>query len=290
MTDGAIVRVRRYVHGGGPRLIASHGNGFAIEAYWPFLSQFSDRYELVIFDLRNHGQNPLHLLRNHRIERFVSDFEATLRAIQTHYGVRQTVGIFHSISSITALLHALRHSWQWDALVVVDPPLVPPPGHHLYTLAHAAELRLSDWASSRPERFDSPEDLANILANARTNVRWRANVPELMAKAVLRKAGDAGGWSLACPGTFEAQVYADNANLNLGPALSALEGPLMFACADPTAPSAWSPAKVNSAFQHIHGHTYHAFEGAGHMLQLEEPELVGERIQRFLGEAGITTD
>jgi pimeloyl-ACP methyl ester carboxylesterase len=287
MTDGAIVRVRRYAHDNGPRLIASHGNGFAIDAYWPFLKQFAKRFELVVFDLRNHGQNPRHLLQNHRIDRFVSDFETILGTIRTRHGARPTVGIFHSISSITALLHAIRHGWQWDALVAVDPPLVPPPGHHLYTLAHAAELRLSDWASSRRERFETADEFAGILAKARTNAHWIADAPGLIANAVLQHDSADNDWSLVCPGAFEAQVYADNANLNLGPTLQTLAGPLMFACADPRAPKAWSPAKVNAALGQTHGHAYHAFEGTGHMLQLERPEQVSARIQTFFDDTGI---
>ena len=63
----------------------------------------------------------------------------------------------------------------------------------------------------------------------------------------------------------------------------------MFACANPSAPNAWAPAKVNAAFHLVHGHVYHAFEGAGHMLQLERPDDTSARIQAFFDGAGIQT-
>jgi pimeloyl-ACP methyl ester carboxylesterase len=57
MDDGAVIRVRRHSRGK-QRLLFSHGNGFAINAYYPLWRLFLDNYEVVVFDVRNHGQNP----------------------------------------------------------------------------------------------------------------------------------------------------------------------------------------------------------------------------------------
>ena len=37
LKDSAEVKVRRYINNGKPCLMLSHGNGFAIDAYAPFL-------------------------------------------------------------------------------------------------------------------------------------------------------------------------------------------------------------------------------------------------------------
>jgi hypothetical protein len=59
MSDGAPIRLRRY--GAGPvRLMLSHGNGLAINAYLPFWEPLAESFELVAFDIRNHGENPPH--------------------------------------------------------------------------------------------------------------------------------------------------------------------------------------------------------------------------------------
>ena len=138
MDDGAIIRVRRYGNAAGPRLLISHGNGFAVDAYYPFWTLFLDRYDVVLFDLRNHGQNPLHELACHDLPQFVSDFECLWQGIEAKLGQKSTAGIFHSISAITSIRHAVEVGWRWDALIAVDPPLVPSPGHALHDLATAS--------------------------------------------------------------------------------------------------------------------------------------------------------
>ena len=55
MDDGAIIRLRRHSKGK-QRLLLSHGNGFAVDAYYPFWQLFLDSFEVVVFDVRNHGQ------------------------------------------------------------------------------------------------------------------------------------------------------------------------------------------------------------------------------------------
>ncbi len=37
------------------RLVLSHGNGMAIDLYYPFLSLPTDDFDLIIYDLRNPG-------------------------------------------------------------------------------------------------------------------------------------------------------------------------------------------------------------------------------------------
>ena len=101
MDDGATVRVRRHGNLAGPRLLLSHGNGFAIDAYRPFWSLLMSRWEVVLFDMRNHGQNPLHGASGHTYPQFAADFERLATAIPEAFGRKPTVGVFHSLSAIT---------------------------------------------------------------------------------------------------------------------------------------------------------------------------------------------
>ena len=74
--DGAIIRVRQHGNLDGPRLMMSHGNGLAIDGYYPFWRLFLDRFEVVLHDLRNHGQNPFCGGERHNYDGFVDDYEA----------------------------------------------------------------------------------------------------------------------------------------------------------------------------------------------------------------------
>lgn len=287
MSDGAEIEVRRYGRSGGTRIIGSHGNGFAVDGYWAFWSAIPDDIELILFDLRNHGGNPRHIRDHHRIAQFADDMNALLIAIEARYGARTTIGLFHSVSAITSFVHALKYGWQWDALVVVDPPLIPSPTHPQFEFAQGFEQRISAWAADRRPDFDSPQQLEDILKKSGSRQAWLEGTHGAMARSVLRKSADGSGWTLACPGPFEAQIYADNATLDLCPNLGGIKGPLMFACADPKLDNAWSPAIINREIAPFHGHHYVAFPGTTHMLQLEQPMQVWDSIQTFLVASGI---
>ena len=57
LDDQAKIRVRRHGNPDGIRLFITHGNGFAADAYVPFWQLLLPKYDLVVFDFRNHGQN-----------------------------------------------------------------------------------------------------------------------------------------------------------------------------------------------------------------------------------------
>src|SRR5205823_91712 len=99
MSDGAIIHVRRHGRSGDPRLVLSHGNGFAIDAYYPFWGHFLHDCEVIVFDQRNHGWNPLHDVRGHSERQMADDMQVIVKAIGGAFGERPTVGAFHSLST-----------------------------------------------------------------------------------------------------------------------------------------------------------------------------------------------
>ncbi len=284
MDDGAIIRLRRH-SAGERRLLLSHGNGFAIDAYYPLWRLFLDDFEVVVFDVRNHGQNLRHDLASHHINRFVLDFETIHARIPEAFGAKPTVAVFHSISATTGLLQNLEYGQRWDALLAVDPSLMPEPGHALYQLAHAFELKLRDWAVGRPQQFSSPNELTQTLMNIKRLNRWQDGSHKLMAWATLTQK--LAGWELACPGTYESQVYDGNAKLNIWAQLTGLTGPVRFLGADPKIEGAWPPAFVNQAIHTELGLPYSCITETTHMMQIERPQAVAEELICFMHDAGI---
>ena len=55
--DETVIYLRRHGNPDGPRLVLSHSNGLAVDLYYPFWSLLAQDYDLVIYDLRNHGWN-----------------------------------------------------------------------------------------------------------------------------------------------------------------------------------------------------------------------------------------
>ena len=287
MEDGAVIRVRRHGNAAGPRLILAHGNGFAIDAYFPFWRCLTDRFDIVLYDQRNHGHNPRHDVAHHDVPYFVNDMEAVFQGVQDAFGRKPTGGVFHSISAVTAIWHALDVGWRWDALVLFDPPLVPSPGHALHETAKNFELMLSKWSKDRPERFTSPEELAEQFKHSKSLSRWVPGAHDLMARSILREDPEAGDWFLCCPPAGESQVYLTNSTLDLCPRLGELKGPVKFITSDPTDPNARAPGLVNRALNEEFGHPYQVVPETTHMVQVEKPADCAAIVTAFLDESGF---
>ena len=82
MDDGAVIRVRRHGNPAGPRLILSHGNGLAINGYFPYWGLLLADYDVVVFDFRNSGENPVHD-GAHSYDRFLKDLTIIYDAIDS---------------------------------------------------------------------------------------------------------------------------------------------------------------------------------------------------------------
>ena len=60
--------VRRHGPADGVRLLFSHGNGFAADAYFPYWQYLLVDFDFIVFDFRNHGQNVLVVPPHHNYE------------------------------------------------------------------------------------------------------------------------------------------------------------------------------------------------------------------------------
>jgi len=154
MGDGAIIRVRRHGRRDGTRMFVSNGNGFAIDGYYPFWGPLAERFEVIAFDVRNHGANPLATSGNdgHTYAQMTLNLERVLRDVEARLGPRPSIGVFHSMSARTAMKHAIELGFRWAALILFDPPnVVPPPAHRVYEMMDLFERRLADWAMRRQD-------------------------------------------------------------------------------------------------------------------------------------------
>lgn len=288
MADGAVIRLRRHGNPEGPRLVLAHGNGFATDAYVPFWSRLAPDFEILVHDLRNHGQNPRAGSLGHSLRQFSIDHASIGEAVRDRLGDKPTAGIYHSVSSLAALLQTVDRGLVWDALVLVDPPLIPAPGHPLHEGCFKFELVLANWAMKRPDRFDDPGELAGLFRENRLMQLWVDGAHDLLARSVLRR--EEGEWRLACPRELEATIYTQNAFSGLWnrlPELAAYTDKLLFLGADGDLEGAPPNTRVGKTLGADFGFRVDIIEGTTHMLQIERPEACEASVRRFLAEVGI---
>lgn len=286
MPDGAKVRLRRHGNPDGPRIALSHGNGLAIEAYFPFWRLLLEDYDVVLFDVRNHGQNPLHGPENHHWHVFRDDFERVYAGIQTHFGAARTAGAFHSLSSVASLDHALTYGPRWDPHILIDPPLFPPAGHPLVEMEEKNMKEMSALARRRPATYPSYAAFADLLANRSAFELWVEGAHLLFAQSTLRPNPDGNGFVLRCPRDMEAHVYATNVNPDLWPQAGELDVPLKVIGADPSGDFQPEPAVLCQAFADENGIDYTMIEDSTHFLQIEFPAAVCAAMTEFLARHG----
>lgn len=287
LDGGAKIVVRRHGFAGGPRLLISHGNGFAADAYFPFWRHLLPRFDLLVFDFRNHGRNEPAVPPHHTYAQLSRDLERVVTATRSRLGDKPTVGLFHSMSGRTAMKHAIEIGWRWDALILFDPPNVPPPGDPNYAVMAAFEKRLTAWARRRRRRFATIDELMQEYRQSRATARWVEGAHQLMAQSVLRRSPDGDGYQLVCDPENEAAIYAEAMTMNLWPPARAFGGAVKLIGCDPSLNEGGATGAANQALAAEGAYDYSFVAGAGHLLQIEKPEECVRLTLEFLAKHGL---
>ena len=286
MDDGAVIRVRRHGNPAAPRLILSHGNGLAINGYFPYWGLLMDEFDVVVFDFRNSGENPVHD-GDHSFERFLIDLTTIYDAIDREFGEKRQIGIFHSMSARSNLKYALDGNRRLDGLIVFDPPMVPAAGHRLHEKLLHEESILWRWAEKRPDGFDDLAEQVAMFKKARMTSKWVDGAYELMARWILRHDARTGKWNLVCSGAREGAIYRQNAELNFWPPADAFPLPFLTIASDPDSDVPSAPGYACRALRDECDWPYECMEGTGHFMQIQEPEKCAAITRRFAGEIGL---
>ena len=279
LDEHAMATVRRHGNPAGSRLVLTHGNGLAVDPYYPFWSLLADDFDLMVYDLRNHGWNSVGAQRDHNIPALISDHDLILDAIVREYGEKPTVGVFHSLSTLVTLL---SFTDAYSALVLFDPPLCKPAGREAEW--DAAAERIAAMTRKRADRFESREQLAEILAIVPGYNRVLPGVRDLIAKSTLRKSADGEAYELRCPRDYEAQIAEYVRSFSPLLDLTILTCPTKVIGADPTLPFAYLPTFDLS---HATAVDYDFVPEASHFLQVEKPEECAAMVREYLASHGI---
>lgn len=283
--DGSITIVRRHGNPEGSRLLLCHGNGLAIDMYYPFWSLLVDEFDLLVYDLRNHGWNDIGQRAEHNLPNLIRDQEQVIDTVSLTYGDRPTVGVFHSLSALTTLLSPRLSSGSSGTLaawVLFDPPLYRPgPGDPDYD---ALAEKSAGMIRRRTQRFQKMRDFSDLLSYLPLLARAVPGASELMAKTVLRKSDGEEGYELRCPREYEAQISAYVRSYAFLVDYADLPCPTKVIGSDPTLSYAYLPTFDLS---HMETVDYDFIPDTTHFLQLENPAKCARLMCDFLQERGL---
>ena len=278
--EHTVITVRRHGNPDGPRLVLSHGNGLAVDLYYPFWSLLMEEFDLLVYDLRNHGWNEVGPPEHHNVPTIARDQDAILEVIDAHYGAKPMVGVFHSVSAMTTLLSPSNCS-AFSALFLFDPPLRRPGVSH--EEFDEASIKTASMARRRGDRFRSKDAFVELLG---FSPNFRNTVPgvlQLMADTTLRESAGGEGYELICPKDYEAQMIEYARIFAVLVDFAAIACPVKVYGADPTLPYAYLPTLDLGDIREV---DYDFLPDASHFLQLEHPDICAAALREFLASEG----
>lgn len=283
--DGSFTTVRRHGNPRGLRLLVGHGNGLAIDLYYPFWSRFLDQFDVFVYDLRNHGWNAVGTLKEHNVPNLIRDQEQVVEAVAARYDRKRTIGVFHSLSALTALLSAelgTGRTGDLAAWILFDPPLYKP------RLGEAefdkSADRSAELARRRTDRFRRESEFSELVHHLLLT-RAVPGAAELMASTVLRESADGQSFELRCPREYEAQIFAYARTYAFLVDLGGLPCPTKVIGSDPTMTFSYMPSFNLS---HINTVDYDFIPESTHFLQVEHPAECAELMGEFLKGHGLS--
>ena len=260
----------------------SHGNGLAVDLYYPFWSLLTDDFDLIIYDLRNHGWNPVGDLQNHSLPTLVQDNDTIVEAIDRHYGAKPRIGVFHSVAALATLLSPKKGS-DFAARVLFDPPVCKP-GRNFKDYEDIAK-RMAKSIRQSTSRFQTTQELADMLPYIPA---WQHVVPgvfDLYARTTLRECANGEGYEPRCPAEYQAQLIEYASAFAVLVDFQSLLCPTKVIGADPTLPYSYLPTLDLSDMSTV---DYDFLPDTTHFLLLEKPQECVRSMLEFI-EPIITT-
>ena len=274
--DETAITLRRHGNPDCPRLVLSHGNGLASDLYYPFWALLMNDFDIIVYDLRNHGWNATSSLQNHNIPTLVQDHDKVLEAIDLEYGDKPKIGIYHSVSALITLLSP-RNGSDFAARVLFDPPLCKPGRSHREF--EDAAKQLSSTSRGRMARFKNREDFAFLLSFFPI---FQLIVPgghDLFSRTTLRENSLEELYELCCPPEYEAQIIEYAGAFAVLVDFASQVSPTKVIGADPTLPFSYLPTLDLSDVFTV---GYDFLPDSTHFLQLEQPERCVELMLEFI--------
>ncbi|MEN8159956.1 MAG: alpha/beta hydrolase [Myxococcota bacterium] len=266
--------------GHGPSLLLVHATGFHARCWDPVIRRLGARHVIAV-DQRGHGRSEKVPIRHWDV--FGQDLVGLARAL----GLREVVGVGHSMGAHALVDAAAAYPDPLRRLVIIDPVIASPDEYGVGGWTVTMPGGEPHPTAKRKRHFASPEAMIE---------RFRDRAPyAVFTEEALRAycthgllPVEGGGYELACPPELEASVYmTSRTNPGVHDSIGALDLPVLVLRAKlPPAERtvmdfSSSPTWPGLAGAFRHGREIH-FPEHTHFLPMEIPDRIAELI---LGEA-----
>ncbi|PJF40055.1 MAG: hypothetical protein CUN55_13215 [Phototrophicales bacterium] len=191
-----------------PILHLAHANGFPPQVYHDLIGYFSEEYHAICFPARPLWENPpdyqtfdnWHIMADDLIAAFDQE------------GLKNVVGIGHSMGGTATLLAALKRPDLFSAIIVLDPVLFPRTLIRLMTviphwLPHP-EIPLVKVALRRKRAWATPEEAFERFRSRTLFKHWSDETIWRYIEGITQPDSINGGITLRYTPEWEAQIYA----------------------------------------------------------------------------------
>lgn len=190
-----------------PILHIAHANGFPPEVYRELVAHFTDHYHVINFPARPLWEAPPdHAAFDHW--RIMGD---DLIAAFDQHGLKNVVGVGHSMGGTASLFAALKRPDLFSGLIMLDPVLFPRHMIRMMTtiprwLPHP-EIPLVKMALRRKRAWDSTEAAYERFRSRSLFKQWSDAAVHSYVEGLTKPSAD-GGIELCYTPEWEAKIYS----------------------------------------------------------------------------------
>ncbi len=268
---------------GNPPMLLHHANGFCGGTWQLVAEALVDQFHVIAIDARGHGDSWAgDVPGDYDWHYFADDLAAVADQVLEDTGFdRIEFGVGSSFGGIVTATAAAKRPELFKRIALLDPPIHPTeelverfgldiPGHNPVQAGLVAQTlkRRTEWPSVEEPR-SSWRDKGMFAA-------WSDEAFELYLQQCLQHAED-GSVSLKCDPQVEAHIFASTGSLGVLEYAPHVTVPAYYARAETGHVPAIFCEKIAGLFDQCH---YEELKG-GHLLPLEVPGLVAERLRWF---------
>jgi pimeloyl-ACP methyl ester carboxylesterase len=265
--------------GSGPLALLNHANGFCAAVWAPVARALTRHFHVIAMDARGHGNSSKPEGAGfYRWECFGRDAlgvaDALLRA---HDATRIALGLGHSFGGTALLTASAERSELFERLVLVDPIAPPKEVAALAAMRGTPGTRMGDIARKRSAVWPSRAAARAKWAGKELFANWDERVFDLYLAEGMHDRPD-GQVELACPPEIEATIFEAAPDFDVLQRAAGVKVPALVL---------WARAG-NFSYAYFEALVSPMARGelrvadTGHLVPMEDPELVVREVLRFV--------